>query len=76
MWKSRGKSLFSSVKKFKHSVMIKINHEVKETITVTLFDIFYAFKDIKCNKSCGVDNIYHGCIHFLLSYLFFAFLFH
>ena len=30
---------------------------MKETITITPFDILDAFKDIKCGKSCGVDDI-------------------
>ena len=36
-----------SQKKFKHSVIMNINQELKGSITITPFDILDAFKDIK-----------------------------
>ena len=60
---------------------IKFNQELKETVTITPFDILDAFKNIKCGKSCGVDDIFaehfvyaHSHIHVQLSLLFSTFL--
>ena len=40
-----------------HVHPLHINQELKETMTITPFDILDAFKDIKCGKSCCVDDI-------------------
>ena len=37
--------------------MMNISQEMKDIITITPFNICAAFKDIKRDKSCGVDGI-------------------
>ena len=68
----------------KNSVMLDVNKQIKNSITVTPFDILDALKNIKCGKSSGIDGIsvehfcffVHSRIHVLLSLLFSAFITH
>ena len=85
MWKCHYKSLLNSVenKDCKKSVMLDINKQIKNSITITPFNILDALKNIKCGKSSGIDGISaehfvfaHSCIHVLLSILFSAFVMH
>ena len=85
MWKCHYKSLLNSVenKNCKKSVMLDINKQIENSITITPFNILDALKNIKCGKSSGIDGISaehfvfaHSCIHVLLSLLFSAFVMH
>ena len=85
MWKCHYKSLLNSVenKNCKKSVMLDINKQIKNSITITPFNILDALKNIKCGKSSGIDGISaehfvfaHSRIHVLLSLLFSAFVMH
>ena len=85
MWKCHYKSLLNSVQSgnSKNSVMLDVNKQIKNLITITPFDILDALKNIKCGKSCGIDGISaehfvfaHSRIHVLLSLLFSAFITH
>ena len=67
----------------KNSVMLDVNKQIKNSITITPYDILDALKNIKCGKSSGIDGISaehfvfaHSCIHVLLSLLFSAFITH
>ena len=68
----------------KKSVMLDVNKQTKNSITITPFDILDALKSIKCVKSSGIiDGISaehfvfaHSRIHVLLSLLFSAFITH
>ena len=53
------KSLLNSVenKNCKKSVMLEINKQVKNSFTITSFNILDALKNIKCGKSSGIDGI-------------------
>ena len=60
--------------------MLNINKQIKNSITITPFNIIDALKNIKCGKSSGIDCISaehfvfaHSRIHVLLSLLFPAF---
>ena len=79
------KSLLNSVQSgnSKNSVMLDVNKQIKNSITITPFDILDALKNIKCGKSNGIDGISaehfvftHSRIHILLSLLFSAFITH
>ena len=85
MWKCHYKSLLNSVQSgnSKNSVMLDVNKQIKNSITITPFDILDALKNIKCGKSSGIDGISaehfvfaHSHIHVLLSLLFSAFITH
>ena len=85
MWKCHYKSLLNSVQSgnSKNSVMLDVNKQIKNSITITPFDILDALKNIKCGKSSGIDGISaehfifaHSRIHVLLSLLFSAFITH
>ena len=85
MWKCHYKSLLNSVenKNCKESVMLDINKQIKNSITITPFNIIDALKNIKCGKSSGIDGISaehfvfaHSRIHVVLSLLFSAFVMH
>ena len=78
-------SLLNSVQSgnSKNSVMLDVNKQIKNSITITPFDILGALKNIKCGKSSGIDGISaehfvfaHSRIHVLLSLLFSAFITH
>ena len=82
MWKCH---LLNSVenKNCKKSVMLDINKQIKNSITITPFNIVNALKNIKCGKSSGIDGISaehfvfaHSRIHVLLSLLFSVFVMH
>ena len=85
MWKCHYKSLLNSVenKNCKKSVMLDINKQIKNSITITPFNILDALKNNKCGKFSGIDGISakhfvfaHSRIHVLLSLLFSAFIMH
>ena len=59
MWKCHYKSLLNSVenKNCKKSVMLDTNKQIKNSITITPFNILDALKNIKCGKSSGIDGI-------------------
>ena len=85
MWKCHYKSLLNSVenKELQKSVMWDINKQIKNSITITPFNILDALQNIKCGKSSGIDGISaehflfaHSHIHVLISLLFFAFVMH
>ena len=85
MWKCHYKSLLNSVQSgnLKNSVMLDVNKQIKNSITITPFDILDALKNIKCGKSSGDVCISaehfvfaHSFIHVLLSLLFSAFITH
>ena len=85
MWKCHYKSLLNSVenKNCKKSVMLDINKQIKNSITITPFNILDALKNIKCGKSSGIDGISAehiviapSRIHVLLSLLFSVFVMH
>ena len=59
MWKCHYKSLLNSVenKNCKKSVMLDINKQIKNSITITPFNVLDALKNIKCGKSSGIDGI-------------------
>ena len=85
MGKCHYKSLLNSVenKNCKKSVMLDINKQIKNSITITPFNILDALKNINCGKSSGIDGISaehfvfaHSRIHVLLSLLFSAFVMH
>ena len=78
-------SLLNSVenKNCKKSVMLDINKQIKNSITITPFNILDALKNINCGKSSGIDGISaehfvfaHSRIHVLLSLFFSAFVMH
>ena len=56
MWKCHYKFLLNSVenKNCKKSVMLDINKQIKNSITITPFNIIDALKNIKCGKSSGI----------------------
>ena len=63
--------------------MLDINKQIKNSITITPFNILDSLKNIKCGKSSGIDGISadhfvfaHSRIHVLLSLLFSAFVMH
>ena len=64
--------------------MLDVNKQIKNSITITPFDILDALKNIKCGKSSSIDGISaehfvfaHSRIHvLLLSLLFSAFITH
>ena len=63
--------------------MFDINKQIKNSNTITFFNILDALKDIKFGKSSGIDSISaehfvfaHSRIHVLLSLLFSAFVMH
>ena len=63
--------------------MLDINKQIKNSITITPFNILDALKNIKCGKSSGIDDISaehfvfaHSRIHVLLSLLLSAFVMH
>ena len=67
----------------KNSVMLDVNKQIKNSITITPFDILDVLKNIKCGKSSGIDGISaehfvfdHSRIHILLSLLFSTFITH
>ena len=67
----------------KNSVMLDVNKQIKNSITITPFDILDALKNITCGKSRGIDGISaehfvfaHSRIHVSLSLLFSAFITH
>ena len=69
-------------KNCKKSVMLDINKQIKNSITITPFNILDALKNIMCGKSSGIDAISaehfvvaHCRIHVLLL-LFSAFVMH
>ena len=85
MWKCHYKSLLNSVenKNCKKLVMLDINKQIKNSITITTFNILDALKNIKCGKSSGIDGISaehfvfaHCRIHVLLSLVYSAFVMH
>ena len=85
MWKCHYKYLLNSVQSgnSKNSVMLDVNKQIKNSITITPFDILDALKNIKCGKSSGIGGIYaehfvfaHSRIHVLLSLLFSSFITH
>ena len=85
MWKCHYKSLLNSVQSgnSKNSVMLDVNKQIKNSITITPFDILDALKNIKCGKSSGIDGISaehfafaHSRIHVLLSLLLSDFITH
>ena len=87
MWKCHYKSLLNSVQSgnSKNSVMWDVNKQIKNSVTITPFDILDALKNIKCGKSrsSGIDGIsaehfvfVHSRIHVLLSLLFSTFITH
>ena len=85
MWKCHYKSLLNSVenKNCKKSVMLDINKQIKNSFTITPFNILDALKNIKCGKSSGIDGISaehvvfaHSRIHVLISLLFSAVVMH
>ena len=85
MWKCHYKSLLNSVQSgnSKNSVMLDVNKQIKNSITITPSDILDALKNIKCGKSSGIDGISaehlvfaHSRIHVLLSLLFSSFTTH
>ena len=85
MWKCHYKSLLNSVQSVnsKNSVMLDVNKQIKNSITITPFDILDALKNIKCGNSSGFDGIStehfafaHSRIHVLLSLLFSDFITH
>ena len=85
MWKCHYKSLLNSVenKNCKKSVMLDINKQIKNSITITPFNNLDTLKNIKCGKSSGIDGISaehfafaHSRIHVFLSLLFAAFVMH
>ena len=60
-----------------------INKQIKNSNTITPFNILDALKNIKCGKSSGIDGISaehfvfaHSRIHVVLSLLFSAFVMH
>ena len=59
MWKCHYKSLLNSVqsRNSKNSVMLDVNKQIKNSITITPFDILATLKNIKCGKSSGIDGI-------------------
>ena len=85
MWKCHYKSLLNSVenKNCKKSDMLDINKQIKNSITITPFNILDALKNIKCGKSSGIDGISaehfafaHSRINVLLLLLFSVFVMH
>ena len=85
MWKCHYKSLLNSVenKNYKKSVMLDINKQIKNSITITSFNVLDALKNIKCGKFSGIYGISaehfvfaHSRIHVVLSLLFSAFVMH
>ena len=70
-------------KNCKKPVMLDINKQIKNSNTITSFNMLDALKDIKFGKSSGIDGIStehfvfaHSRIHVLLSLLFSAFVMH
>ena len=51
------KPLLNSIenKNCKKSVMLYINKQIKNSITITPFNILDALKNVKCGKSSGID---------------------
>ena len=65
------------------SCTLDVNKQIKNSITISPFDILYALKNIKCGKSSGIDGISaehfvfaHSRIHVLLSLSISAFITH
>ena len=63
--------------------MLDKNKQIKNSITITPFNILDSLKNIKCGKSSSIDDISaehivfaHSHIHVLLSLLFSAFVMH
>ena len=85
MWKCHYKSLLNSAQSgnSKNSVMLDVNKQIKNSVTIKPFDILDALKNIKCGKSSGISGISvehfvfaHSRIHVILSLLFSAFITH
>ena len=69
MWKCHYKSLLNSVQSgnSKNSVMLDVNKQIKNSITITPFDILDALKNIKCGKFNGIDGI--SAEHFVFAHI-------
>ena len=68
MWKCHYKSLLNSVehKNCKKSAMLDINKQIKNSITITPFNILDALKNIKCGKYSGIDGILQNTLYLLI----------
>ena len=69
------------VKNSKNLVMLDVNKQIKNPITITRFNILDALKNNKCGKSSGIGSISaehfvfaHSRLHVLLLLLFSAFI--
>ena len=47
--------------------MLDINKQIKNSITITPFNILDALKNIKCGKSSGIDGI--SAKHFVFAHI-------
>ena len=46
--------------------MLDINKQIKNSITITPFNILDALKNIKCGKSSGIDSILQNTLYLLI----------
>ena len=68
MWKCQYKSLLNSVenKNCKKSVMLDIDKQIKNSTTITPFNILDALKNIKCGKSSGIVAFPQSTLYLLI----------
>ena len=78
IWKCHYKTLLTSVKtgNSKTSVMLDVNQQITNSVTITLFNILDVLKNIKCFKSSGVDFFFDFFLFVSMLIVKFMFYYH